>query len=107
MLSAGTILMVLVRALPRCEEEEISKRGVFERLVASGIPERVDAVIRAFSIKSLRKSKVLLLKIENFVTARLKKMNAENGDSKIFPDLREIPREKNFNDSERPASLYR
>jgi len=93
MLSLGTILYLLVRSLPRIDESEANSanESLIERWVASEIPERVDDLIKTFTGKLLRKFKVFLLKIDNLLTERLKKIKNENGNgrSKIsFGDIR-------------------
>ncbi len=81
MASLGTMLYLVARSLPRVEEEEISgKPGFIDKLSSSEIPEKLDAAFNSFIAKSLRKTKVVLLKIENFVNDKLKKVSA-NGSS--------------------------
>lgn len=79
MLSFGGMLVIAARALPRLNEEETARRkNVFEHLIQSGVTERLDSAFHGFAVKFLRKSKVHLLKLENFVTAKLKNMTPEN-----------------------------
>ena len=78
MLSLGVILYVLVRTLPRIEESvPVEKKSFLERWIASEIPEKIDAVMHGFLVKFLRKSKVFLLKVDNTLSSRLRKMNPE------------------------------
>lgn len=84
MASLGTMLYLVARSLPRVEEDEISgKPGFLDKLSSSEIPEKLDAAFNNFMAKSLRKTKVVLLKIENFVNDKLKKVsiNGTNGNS--------------------------
>jgi hypothetical protein len=80
MLSIGMLLYLVARALPRVEEEPHGKPNILDRWAASEIPEKVDATFNAYLAKFLRKTKVVLLKVDNSLTARLKKMTpSENG----------------------------
>jgi len=93
MVSLGTILYLVVRALPRIDEEPATeKKGIFERLVTSEIPEKVDAAINSFLVKVLRRIKVLILKIDNSISSRLKKIKSEEngGAAKPIIDFKEI-----------------
>lgn len=97
MLSLGTVLFIVARALPRVQEEEGSentgrKNGLLERWVTSEIPERVDEFLSTFLSKTLRKLKVFLLKIDNNLSSHLKKIKpdasrGENGGG--FNDVNE------------------
>jgi hypothetical protein len=80
MLSFGSMLYIAARALPRLDEEGAKRSSnIFERLMKSGIPERVDAILKGSTVKFLRKTKVYLLKIENSVTLHLRKMSEGSG----------------------------
>jgi hypothetical protein len=80
MLSVGWILFLVARALPRVEEEPPKKANILDRWAASELPERFDAAFNSYLVKFLRKTKIVLLRIDNSLTARLKKMaSSENG----------------------------
>lgn len=88
MVSLVAILVVAVSAMPRVGETHSQRKQTFwERLIVSEIPEKVDVVVRAFTIKFLRKSKVLLMKLENSVTRALHGLHA---DEKPKIDLGQI-----------------
>jgi hypothetical protein len=79
MFSFGGMLYLTVRALPRLDEEGAERApNVFERLLKSGILEELDGALRGFTVKFLRKAKVYLLKVENFVTTRLRNMSSDS-----------------------------
>src|SRR3989344_1435587 len=82
MISFGTLLYFVIRTLPRIEPDKSvpDKRGFFERLIVSRIPERVDGAVNSFLFKFLRKFKVVLLKIDNVVGKQLKRIQPENGN---------------------------
>ena len=100
MISLGTILYIVARSLPRIKEEGGPARQTFlDRLIISEIPHKVDTTINTFSGKLCRKLKVSLLKFDNYLSGRLKKMNLElngNGKPKIdFLELNSDKEEKN------------
>lgn len=74
MLSIGSILYLAARALPRVEEEPRGKQNLLDRWAASELPEKIDATFNAYLVKFLRKTKVVLLKVDNSLTDRLKKI---------------------------------
>src|SRR5258708_3104836 len=97
MVSLGTILYVSVRTLPRIEESGIhEKKGVLERWIASEIPERIDMALNGFLFKFLRKFKIVLLKTDNSVSERLKKINPGAATNNKAPaiDFKEIASKK-------------
>jgi len=93
MISLGVILYLVIRTLPRIEEENLPplKRGIFERWFTSEIPERLDKISQAILEKLFRKLKVFLLRLDNILTERLRKIkpaDSENGKPKMdFSEL--------------------
>ena len=83
LISVGGILYIFVRSLPRIGEREVQpeKRTIFERWVMSDIPHEIDRALNATLGKLFRKLKVLLLRLDNYLTSRLKKIHTEtNGN---------------------------
>ncbi|MFA6354519.1 MAG: hypothetical protein WCX12_02430 [Candidatus Paceibacterota bacterium] len=78
--SIGVILYLVARSLPRIEEGEVRRDelGFWGKLVASEIPEKADQLFNSFLVKFLRKLKVFLLKIDNMISRRLKKIKHKN-----------------------------
>lgn len=106
MVSLGAILYLAVRTLPRVEENLPSeKKGIFERWIASEVPEKIDVAINGFLAKLLRKIKVLLLKVDNSLSGHLQKIKPEglngNGGDKAKPtiDFKEITEQNKNGDS--------
>lgn len=93
LISLGMILYIVLQALPRVQEEPARKQGMWERLIMSEIPERFDKVFNSFSFKFLRRMNVFLLKFENSVSSKLKKMKIENGEKPAI-DFKEIQEDK-------------
>ncbi len=89
MASLGTMLYLIARSLPRLDEKLSDKPGFLERLSSSEIPEKIDTIFNGFLAKFLRKTKVVLMKFDNFINEKLKKVSANgNGKPKIdFKDL--------------------
>ncbi len=93
MLSLGAMLYLAVRALPRIEEDTAATRGhtLVDRLLHSEIPHKIDAVVNSYSGKFFRKLKVLLMKFDNYLTHRIKKMNTHmNGTGKPKIDFKDV-----------------
>ncbi len=103
MISAGVVIYVIVRALPRLEPgPQPERRNIMERWIASEIPERIDRALNNFFVKFLRKLKILLLRVDNVLSGHLQKIKpeatgAQNGNSKPKPliDFKEIANERN------------
>ena len=84
LLAVGIMLYLVVRTLPRIEEgaETPERHTVFERIVMSDIPHRLDATVNTFLGKVLRKTKIYLMRTDNYLTGKLKTMNMKNGNGK-------------------------
>ena len=104
MVSAGVVIYVMVRTLPRIESQpQLEKKNILERWIASEIPERIDRSLNGFLVKFLRKLKVWLLKMDNFISGHLQKIKpgsdggTTNGNGKPKPviDFKEMAAEKN------------
>lgn len=98
MVSLGTILYLMVRTLPRIEDVGTpEKRGLLERWVTSEMPEKIDAVLNGFLLKSLRRARVVVMKLDNTLTGQLKKIQPEADPAlKVKPaiDFKAINEEK-------------
>jgi len=96
MFSLSAVLYLMVRALPRLADEPPSeRRGFLDRWAHSDIPEKIDASWNAFWLKSLRRFKVSVSKLDNAVTARLHKISREKNEAKAidFKDITETKQE--------------
>ncbi len=79
MVSLGTVIFLAARALPRISETVNTSKTKTNRL--SSFPfEKIDAAINAFSEKTLRKIKLILMKTDNMVSRQLNKFK-KNGDN--------------------------
>ena len=79
-LSLGAIILILARALPRVEDENIAYRSKKKRsfCVTKISLEKLDNSFNLVAHKSLRKMKILIMKADNFVTNKLKTVHLDN-----------------------------
>lgn len=90
MLSLGTMVYLAARALPRVGERVVpsSPAKYMDQLIKKIPLEKVDVFISAVLEKMLRKSKILILKVDNRVTFYLNKFRKNgNGKEAVKPDL--------------------
>jgi hypothetical protein len=93
MLSLGTMVYLVARALPRVQDNEADQKqyGKIDALLAALPLERIDAFIYYSLEKTLRKIKVAVLKIDNLVTAYLGKIKPSKGIKKsVQSDLKVV-----------------
>jgi hypothetical protein len=102
MFALGTVLYLMVHALPRVAEEPQDKETFLDRWARSRIPERIDAAFNSFLVKFLRRVKVIALKFDNAVSVGLRRATAEEKDKKGF-ELKDIA-EPSENGSEKKKS---
>ncbi len=106
MASLGTMLYLVARSLPRVGEEVSDKPGFLDKLSSSEIPEKLDAAFNNFLAKSLRKTKVVLLKVENFINEKLKKVSTNGngltgrGAAKPKIDFKDLAEESSSTEEE-------
>ena len=90
--SFGAIVYLLSRALPRLSEEPDTlapgKPGVVERLMKRLPLQRMDAFFTSFSEKTLRKTRVLILRFENMVSGWIHRLR--NGDEKKEAGVKDL-----------------
>ena len=87
MLSLGTTIYLMVRALPRVSEEGLPdfSRDYFGKLLKRLPLEKADAWVSAVLEKFLRKTKIVILKIDNLLTKHLASLRSASSDrSSIF-----------------------
>lgn len=100
MAALGAILYLVARTLPRISETpegngRNGKMKLLERWVVSEIPEKVDEWLSDFLIKTLRKLKVVLMKVDNNLTSHLRRIKPQNGKSETNGrDFKEIVEEQ-------------
>ncbi len=79
--SLGFIIYLMARALPRVDDTVTPARGpnFIERAFAKIPMSKMDQDINNFLARFLRKAKVLILKIDNFINDRLGKLTKKTG----------------------------
>lgn len=92
MIAVGVMVYLIVRTLPRISDEETAPaKGVLERWLASEFPERLDAAMNGFLLKFLRRAKVVVMKIDNFLNKELNRVKLEDQAATAQkPDLSEL-----------------
>jgi len=90
MLALGATLYLMVRALPRIEEESQAEESFLDRWAKSRIPERIDAAFNGFLLKFLRRMKVVALKFDNAVSVGLRKVSSDEGSKKPGFEIKDI-----------------
>ncbi len=104
MISLGVILYAVVRTLPRIEENPSTpdEKGAWEKWITSGIPEKIDSALNSFLEKSLRRLRILLMKLDNSVTVRLGKIRPAPtvGKPKVEIDFADIAKKNENADDE-------
>ena len=86
-LAIGGFLYLMVRALPRVNEEPTEKQGALDRLAHSEIPEKLDAALEEFLVKFLRKLKLFMMRLDNALSKHLRKINADDTPTKAIADF--------------------
>lgn len=80
LVGAGLIIWLLIRALPRVAEEGDEGKGWFDRWLTSRLPGKIDAFTSTLWLRSLRRFKVLVLRLDNGINQKLQRMKLESGD---------------------------
>ena len=82
--SLGLVIFLLARTLPRLSEEVAStevKNHYFDRFIKKLPLEKIDSTLNSFIGKALRRTKIVILKVDNLLNRYLNK-NKKN-DAKL------------------------
>ncbi len=90
MLCLGAVLYLTVQALPRIKEEPGDEMGIFERWAKSEMPEKIDAAFNSFLLKSLRKVKIAVLRLDNALSRQLRAIAPQDDRTNTNIDFKEI-----------------
>ncbi len=84
-ISIGGIIYIIIKTLPKIEDNESQEKiGVLDKFIISDLPHQIDKSFNFYLGKILRKTKVLVLKLDNYLGEKLKNFNSgENGSKKI------------------------
>ena|SRR3989344_4816510 len=82
--SLGTVIYLLARALPRVGDLPSPERkpNFLDRMISKVPMAKIDESLDSFFAKTLRKIKVLILKIDNFINDRLGKLSKKSNNDK-------------------------
>jgi hypothetical protein len=78
--AVGIMLVLLARALPRIDVSVLQTpegKGKLSRIFSSELIERVDDTVSQITEKTFRKLRVGVLKFDNYLSSRIKKINEE------------------------------
>ncbi len=89
MVSLGTIIYLVARALPRVSETaKFERRENYFDLISKKLPiEKADAFVSMVMEKMLRKSKIVILRLDNLLTKHLKNLRPESPGEDQRPAL--------------------
>lgn len=103
-LSLGAVIYLLARALPRITNESEAavpiKPTYLDRLLNRIPLQKIDEAINGFIAKILRKTKVVVMKIDNFIHDNLNKLSKNNVTNKSNLNLDDIAGQVSKGDSE-------
>lgn len=84
MISLAAFLFVSARAFARLPEtNQEGKKSLWERIMATYIPDRLDDVAHSFHVKALRRLRVVILRWENRVARSLRALREEDEKQRI------------------------
>lgn len=91
MLSLGTAVYLIARAIPRVSEAPAPavKKNYFDELVKRIPFEKIDAFLNAAAAKILRRVKVFIMKVDNLITGYLNKIKPASGAVKELLNIEE------------------
>ncbi len=84
LLSLGLLVYLFARAVPRISHdkpEEVQPLSGFDRMIGKLPLERVDRGLHSFFEKTLRKGRIVTMKIDNYLNTHLKRLK-EKEDSR-------------------------
>lgn len=79
--SLGVVIYLLSRAVERSGEIPASEPNRFDKFMAKLPLAKIDAALNSFFGKFLRKSKVVVMKVDNLLNEYINKLKKENGNS--------------------------
>lgn len=96
MVSLGVIIYLFARAIPRVSEASVSvpKRDYVGEVLKKIPFQKIDNLLNSVAAKLLRKSKIVVLKLDNWISSHLHKFKPANGN-KETSKLLENPSEEN------------
>jgi hypothetical protein len=89
LVSLGLIVYLFARALPRIahDQPEAAPLGGFDRFVNKLPLEKIDQGLHSFLEKTLRKSRIVFMKLDNYLNGHLKQLK-EKQEARIGESLK-------------------
>ncbi len=83
--SLGFVIYLMARALPRVNDNVAPPRGpnFFDRWIAKVPMAEIDQNINSFLAKFLRKLKIVVMKVDNFINHRLGKLSKKTDSGNV------------------------
>lgn len=91
LVSLGLIVYLFARAVPRIAHERpenIQPLGGFDRFMNRLPLEKIDQGLHSFFEKTLRKSRIVLMKIDNYINSHLKNLKEKQDAAKSGDDMK-------------------
>lgn len=91
LLSLGLIVYLLARAVPRIAHnrpEDVQPLSGFDRFIGRLPLEKIDRVLHSFFEKVLRKLRIVLMKIDNYINSHLKNLKEKKEASKSGDEMK-------------------
>jgi DNA repair exonuclease SbcCD nuclease subunit len=82
LISLGVLLYVIIRTIPRLDGTP-TERGMIERWLTSELPRKLDVFFHGIYVRTLRRLRVTVLKIDNSVNRKLELLRLERGEGII------------------------
>lgn len=89
MIALAAVVYLMAEALPRISDEEVADMKARKSTRLMGYVEKSDVVLRSFWERFLRRMKVWLLQLNNFIEKKLGKLKKENGKTTTLPEQEE------------------
>lgn len=91
LVSLGLIVYLFARAVPRIAQnrpEDIQPLSGFDRFVNKLPLEKIDRGLHSFFEKTLRKMRIVLMKIDNYINSHLKSLKEKQEASKSGDEMK-------------------
>lgn len=91
LVSLGLIVYLFARAVPRIAHnrpEDVQPLSGFDRFINRLPLEKIDRGLHSFFEKTLRKSRIVLMKIDNYINSHLKSLKEKQEAAKSGDDMK-------------------
>lgn len=91
LVSLGLIVYLFARAVPRIAHnrpEDVQPLSGFDRFIGKLPLEKIDRGLHSFFEKGLRKMRIVLMKIDNYINSHLKSLKEKQEASKVGDEMK-------------------